>query len=184
MSTRFVVLAQDSRVAIMCYGLDDRGLPKPVDQTLLLQETETWPRTASTPEGPAMLLHAARSMVVTSLAAYEQLATAVLVSLQAVEAALRARLTMAGVVESSDRRMAWQRLHTLAVDHGFIVPSRDEDGKDLLDYGRRLRNSFSHPRGQVHMTYAMALPNIATSHRMVARIFPDQAPTETSWSAV
>jgi hypothetical protein len=117
----------------------------------------------------------ARRAALASLSAYEQLPLAVLVSLQAVEAALRGRLQQAGYPTTgrNGAPLGWDALWAKAQAAGLISADLDQHGKDLLDYGRRLRNMYSHPDAAYVMTYAAALPLIETSHRMVNRISQD-----------
>lgn len=158
----------------MCYGTHPDGTPQLVTLETLTVEVAGWPTTAATPDGTARVLKASRSMVLTSLVAYEQLTTAVLVSLIGVESALRLRLRAAGL-ESTDKRgreLAFNDLVSRAAHHGLVQRTPDEHGLDLWDYGRQLRNRFAHPETQPVLPYAAALPMIKQSHRLVADVFP------------
>ncbi len=87
--------------------------------------------------------------------AYEFLTVGVLVSLQAVEAALRYRL-------GTDQSFA--RLIERAVELDIITA--DDAGR--LDAGRQLRNDFSHPSVRHAWTYGTTAPLIEASHAFVA----------------
>jgi hypothetical protein len=118
----------------------------------------TWPRAATTPAGISGLLKTSRDLYICSYFAYEFLTIGVLVSIQAVEAALRLKL-------SSKARFVTLARNALA--QGLIT----QDQYDRLDAGRQLRNLFSHPSQQEVWTYGMAAPSIEASHQIVAELF-------------
>jgi hypothetical protein len=90
--------------------------------------------------------------------AYEFLTIGVLVSLQAVEAALRHELKEDGSLARLIQRAAKLEIIT-------------SDEAERLDAGRRLRNDFSHPSGGTVWTYGMTAPLIESSHALVAKLF-------------
>ncbi|MGO4258148.1 hypothetical protein [Marmoricola sp. RAF53] len=139
-------------------GLDDDGLPVPLSPAILRTTTEDWPRASSTPAGVEGLLKTSRDLFVCSYFAYEFLTVAVLVSLQAVEAALRSSL-------GSDQRLA--TLSKRARAEGLVTQEQFE----VLEAGRQLRNEFSHPAEPTVWTFGMAGPCIEVAHLVVADIF-------------
>jgi hypothetical protein len=175
----YVVFERERRTESLYYGDDRSGTPRPVTHTLLRQIVTEWPRTTATPAGPAKILMVSRSMVVTSLVTYEQLTLGVLVSLFAVEAALRAALESAGLSshDKDGRDLSWNGLVQRAASNRIIARRPDGLGRDLWDYGRQLRNKFAHPESQPVLTYAAALPLIEQSHRLVAEVFPESIPS-------
>jgi hypothetical protein len=169
----FLVFQQDPITVGMCYGLNDGGVPRPVTQILLRELIDAWHMHDSVPDGVQSLLRAAQGAMVASLTTYQLLPYGVLASLQAVEAALRERLLAHG--ESDLNRhgspLSWGSLWERAVARGIVTPEPDEDGMDIIDVGRRIRNMYAHPRAALVMTYAMALPLIGSSHDIVSRLY-------------
>jgi hypothetical protein len=161
----------------MCYGLDEEGHPRRVNQIILQAEMATWPGTPATPDNVRALLGKSRIAALCSLAGRELLTDAVLSSLHAVEAALRQRIQESGgsSVNVRGKPLAWSDLFQRAISLGLVGREPDELNRDLIDYGRNLRNSLSHPTSVIYMPYAAALPLIETSHRLVARLFPDSS---------
>ncbi|GAA1506382.1 hypothetical protein GCM10009677_43580 [Sphaerisporangium rubeum] len=161
----------------MCYGLDNAGLPRHITQIVLQDVIATWVVTPTTPGNISNLLRKSRIAVLCSLVGRELLSDGVLSSLHAVEAALRQRIVDSGA-SGVDRRgapLAWNNLFQRAVSLGLLNREPDEADRDLIDYGRELRNSLSHPSAVLYLTYAAALPLMETSHRVVSRLYPPVA---------
>lgn len=151
-------LTPDSRMKLFIAGLDDRGKPIPLTPATLRANADSWPTCPSTPNEISGLLQTSRDLYVCSYFAYEFLTIGVLVSLQAVEAGLRSRLSV---------KANFATLAQAARAEGVIT----DDQYQQLDAGRRLRNEFSHPAEQVVWTYGMAAPSIEGAHRIVAELF-------------
>jgi hypothetical protein len=173
----FVVFRRDPVTYGMCYGLDEEGRPRRVNQATLQAEMAAWPGTPTTPDDVRALLGKSRIAALCSLVGQELLTDAVLSSLHAVEAALRQRIEESGASSANARGepLAWSDLFQRAISLGLIAREPDDANRDLIDYGRHLRNSLSHPTSVMYMPYAAALPLIETSHRLVARLFPDSS---------
>ncbi|KAB8185995.1 hypothetical protein [Microbispora catharanthi] len=165
----FVVLRRDPVTNGMCYGVDDEGSPRRINQTVLQEVIATWPVAPTTPDNILSLLQKSRIAVLCSLAGRELLMDGVLSALHAVEAALRQRIEASGesVSNRHGKPLAWGDLFQRAVSLGLL--EREPD--DLLDYGRNLRNRLSHPSQVMYLPYAAALRLIETSHRLVARLY-------------
>lgn len=123
-----------------------------------------WFVTRATPEGPAALLRTSRDLFVHAYYEYEFFTVAVIWSIFAVEAGLRARF-------DADHRMDLRRLVRQAEQDGLLPARGWED--ERLDAGRKLRNRVIHGKQQIVQTPAMAAPMIAASHEVVAALFPD-----------
>ncbi|MBQ1036310.1 hypothetical protein [Micromonospora sp. C81] len=168
-----IVLRRDPRTIGMCFGWDVHGRPQPVTESSLRNLFAVLPPTERAPDGVQALLQAARDACIASLVSYNVLPFGVLASLHAIEAALRAKIELAGgSAEGRGRQpLPWRALWDRAVSLKLIAPEEDGD-EDIVETGRRVRNMFSHPKTSMVMPYAMALPMIITSHRVVARLFP------------
>jgi hypothetical protein len=151
-------LTADVRMKFFIAGFDDCGQAIQLTPATLRARAATWPRGATTPDEIAGLLKTSRDLYIFSYFAYEFLTVGVLVSLQAVEAALRLKLSS---------RARFLNLAHDALEQGLIT----EDQYERLDAGRQLRNAFSHPSQQAVWTYGMAAPSIEASHQIVADLF-------------
>jgi hypothetical protein len=147
----------DGRVVNFIGGIDASGRPLPLSREKLVATTETWPTSPNTPEDIAGQLRVARELFVHCLLVWEFSAVGVAWSLMAVESALRFALGAAD-------RETFAALIKAGAARGMYDASTSE----LLDFGRQLRNSLSHPSNQPAMTLGMASPMIEQSHRMVA----------------
>jgi len=97
---------------------------------------------------------------------YDLLVQACLVSLQAVEAAVRQHYPDKG-------KVPLKKLVNRAEDDGHLTPA----GADLLrEVGVRLRNDLSHPTGQQRYTLGMVIPILRTSHRLVSELYRSRTP--------
>ncbi|MFC4016439.1 hypothetical protein ACFOW4_00530 [Micromonospora sp. GCM10011542] len=168
-----IVLQRDPRTLGMCFGKDVDGQPRPVTESSLRNIFAGLPPVDQAPEGVQSLLQAAREACVGSLVSYNLLPFGVLASLHAVEAALRAKIEIEGasVNGKNGQPLTWKALWDRAVSLKLVTPE-DEGDEDIVETGRRVRNMFSHPKASMVMPYAMALPMVVTSHRVVARLFP------------
>jgi hypothetical protein len=91
-----------------------------------------------------------------------------------VEAALRQKILASGAsdLNAQDRPLSWNALFQRAVSLALVEREPDEFDRDLIDYGRKLRNRLSHPSDVMYLPYGTALRLIESSHRIVARLFP------------
>jgi hypothetical protein len=160
-------------MAMMCHvGAD--GQLRTITPDVLRLETDSWPTTADTPDGPAAMLRLARDTVVTSVIVYEQLTVAVFWSLLAVEVGLRSKLAAAGVPTSAGRRsFGWSKLFQEACANGLVPVGADGAPSNIWDTARTIRNRFAHPEQVSVFSPGMALPMVRTSHVLVAELFPD-----------
>ena len=92
---------------------------------------------------------------------YEFLTIGVLVSLQAVETALRVHLNSG---------QQFKQLIDRAQREGLI----DDEAQKRLHAGREIRNLFSHPNQQSVWPFGIASSAIAASHEIVGRLFADE----------
>jgi hypothetical protein len=117
----FVVFRRDPVTYGMCYGVDDEGRPRRVNQATLQVEMATWPGTPATPDNVRALLGKSRIAALCSLAGRELLTDAVLSSLHAVEAALRLRIEESGAssVNARGKPLAWGDLFQAGHLTGF-----------------------------------------------------------------
>jgi hypothetical protein len=72
----------------MCFGTDENGYPRRLNQAVLGDIMARWATTTTTPEGPSELLALARRTAICALATYELMSVAV----PAVLAGSRSRL--------------------------------------------------------------------------------------------
>lgn len=129
----------------------------------------TFPRTRATPSDVASLLDLAHKLLRTSVIHYEFAAVAVEKSLQALERAARIRL---GV----DGRVRFKQL----IDRLAVEVALSEEGQDLLDAGRQIRNLFAHPVTAPALPLVTVTGMLQTSYRLIAALFPDPLkPTAT-----
>lgn len=173
-----MVLPRDPVTRGMCYGVDEEGLPRLVTQVMLRDVMAAWPVTPETPGNVRNLLRKSRAAALCGLISRELLTDGVLSSLHAVEAAIRQRILASGGSDSNahGRPLAWSDLFQRAISLGLMEREPDEANRDLIDYGRELRNSLSHPSDVMYLPYGAALRLIEASHRVVARLFPASAP--------
>lgn len=121
-------------------------------------------RTAATPPEVTSLLSLAHKLLRTSVIHYEFAALAAANSLQALERAVRLRLGVEG-------RPPFRQLVEIL---GEQVALSDED-TEVLDAGRQLRNFFAHPATAPALPLVVVVGMLATSYRLVAVLFPDDA---------
>jgi hypothetical protein len=133
-----------------------------------------WLVTPETPDNVRNLLHKSRTAALCGLVGRELLTDGVLSSLHAVEAALRQRILASGasVLNTQGRPLSWNDLFLRAASLGLLAREADEAGRDLIEYGRELRNRLSHPSDVMYLPYGTALRLIEASHRIVTRLFP------------
>lgn len=141
-------------------GFDEAGQPMPVSVTLLNNVASEWPTTPTTPPGIAEILQTSRRLFVQGYYVYEFVTVAVAWSLLAVETALRARL-------QASESVTFNAMLKRAESQKILTPEM----ADRLDAGRQIRNSFSHPTGQIVWTLGMATGALKTSHEAVAGLF-------------
>jgi len=170
----FVVLPRDPVTRGMWHGVDEEGSPRLITQAMLQDVMAGWPVTTETPGNVRNLLRKSRIAALCGLVGRELLADGVLSSLHAVEAAIRQQIIASGesVLNAQGRPLSWNDLFQRAVSLGLLEREPDRDNRDLIDYGRELRNRLSHPSDVMYLPYGAALQLIETSHRMVARLFP------------
>lgn len=143
-------------------GLDESGMPKPMSYEALKEVTETWVRTAATPEHISSMLQTTRDLFVHSYYEYEFLVVATVWSMLAVEEALRSRL---GVSSS----VPLQELMRRAVNKGFLEHEWAERFKAM----RYLRNSLAHGKAHQNWSFGMASQVIETNLAVVGLLFGD-----------
>lgn len=122
---------------------------------------DTLPRSTSTPDEVSALLDVARDLLTTSVIHYEFAAVAAEKSLQAVESAVRYRF------DSSKAPYA-KLIERLAATREL-----DDATIDIMTSGRELRNQFAHPRTTAAFPLTMAVDVIATTHYIIAMLYPD-----------
>ncbi|TDD57689.1 hypothetical protein E1263_22620 [Kribbella antibiotica] len=103
----------DERMRLFIGGLDSQGRPVPATFRRFQKQTETWPVTATTPEGPAMLLKTSREMFAHGFYVYEFIATSCAWAINAVETALKLRLEQPG---------SFKELITATQERGILSP--------------------------------------------------------------
>jgi hypothetical protein len=140
--------------------VDEHGQPLPMTVEVLQARTEKWAISEHTPDGVAALLARSRQMFVDGYYTYENFMDAATRSLQAVEAALRVRF-------DADEKVSFFKLIERARDEGLV----DATAYDILDTGRRLRNSQVHATNQAVVPPVVAANIIRTSHLLVSEIF-------------
>jgi hypothetical protein len=150
----------DNRSLNFAGDIDEQGRPLPMTVEVLRARTEKWPLSPHSPDGVASHLARSRQMFVDGYYTYENFMDAATRSLQAVEAALRVRF------EAGDR-VSFHALIKRAHDERLV----DEEAYEVLDAGRRLRNSQIHSTTPAVVNPAVAAMVIGTSHRLVAEIF-------------
>lgn len=116
--------------------------------------------------GPGSILATARSLFVHSWFDYDFQPVAVLVSLRAVEAALRSAYT------SLNRRTPLAHVEERAHRDGLIG---DED-HERLNAGIKLRNRFSHADRRISISPGMSVPMLEAAHRIVAQVAAHEEP--------
>ena len=170
----FVVLPRDPVTCNMWYGVDEEGSPRLITQIMLRDVMAGWPVTPETPDNVRHLLRKSRTAALCGLVGRELLTDSVLSSLHAVEAALRQKILASGAsdLNAQDRPLSWNALFQRAVSLALVEREPDEFDRDLIDYGRKLRNRLSHPSDVMYLPYGTALRLIESSHRIVARLFP------------
>jgi hypothetical protein len=150
----------DSRTINFAGDIDELGHPLRMTVEVLRARTEKWPLSPKTPGGVASHLARSRQMFIDGYYTYDNLMDGATRSLQAVEAALRVRF-------EAGEKVSFHRLIKRAHDEHMV----DERTFDVLDAGRRLRNSQIHATTPAVITPAMAAGIIGTSHELVAEIF-------------
>jgi hypothetical protein len=181
----FVVLPRDPVTCGMWHGVDEEGSPRLITQGMLRDVMAGWPVTPETPDNIRNLLRKSRIAALCGLVGRELLTDSVLSSLHAVEAAIRQRIQTNGasVVNAHGRPLSWDALFQRAVSLGLLEREPDEANRDLIDYGRELRNRLSHPSDVMYLPYGTALRLIETSHRIVVRLFPTPLDVEQQESS-
>lgn len=156
-----MTIRQADPTSLMFAGdVDEHDRPLPMTVEVLQARTEKWAISEHTPDGVAALLARSRQMFVDGYYTYENFMDAVTRSLQAVEAALRARF-------GADEKVTFFKLIERARDEGLV----DTDAYETLDVGRKLRNSQVHATSQAALTPAAAAYLIRTSHLLVSEVF-------------
>ena len=150
----------DSRTLNFAGDEDEQGRPSPMTTEVLRARTEKWPVSPKTPDGVASHLARSRQMFVDGYYTYENFMDGATRSLQAVEAALRFRF-------DAGEKVTFHALIKRAHDEYL----GDEEAYEVLDAGRRLRNSQIHATTPAVINPAIAARVIAASHKLVAEIF-------------
>ena len=153
----------DPRSLNFAGDVDDHGWPLPMTVEVLQSRTEKWTVSEQTPEGVAALLARSRRMFVDGYYTYENFMDAATRSLQAVEAALRVRF-------GADEKVSFFNLIKRAHDEDLV----DDAAYDVLNLGRRLRNSQVHATNQSVVNPVVAANIIRVSHLFVSKIFDPQ----------
>jgi hypothetical protein len=123
----------------------------------------TFENSANTPPEVVQLLGMSRKLLATCVIHYEFAAVAAEKSLQGLELAVRHRL---GAGTGPSFASLIQRLKASG--------DYTDEEIDMLDTGRIVRNRvFAHPTGAVALPLVMMTDVIRTSHRLIARLFPD-----------
>jgi len=142
-------------------GVSPSGVLLPVSVELLQHRANELADLARDVDGgPTELLATARTLLVQSWFEYDLLVQACLVSLQAVEAAVRRHYP-------GKDKVPFKKLVNRAEEDGRLTT---EGAQILRDAGVRLRNNLSHPSDQVRYTLGMAFPVLRTSHLLVAEL--------------
>jgi hypothetical protein len=151
----------DGRSLNFAGDADEQGQPLPMSVKVLRARTEKWLRSPSTPDGVAAQLARARQMFIDGYYTYENFIDATTRSLQAVESALRVRL---------DAETSFPQLIDQARNKGLI----DDNGHDIFNTGRILRNQQIHATTTAVYNPAIAARIIAASHALIAELFGDR----------
>jgi hypothetical protein len=120
-------------------------------------------RTRATPADVAGLLDLAHKLMRTSVVHYEFAGLAAEKSLQALERALRLRL-------SAGDKPTFKKLIDLAVAQSLL--SRGD--AELMNDGRGLRNFLAHPSTAPALPLVTATGILRTSFRLIGSLFPDE----------
>ena len=124
-----------------------------------------WPTTTATPPGVLQILNMARELFAHSYFVYEFATVAVMWSLLAVEAALRARL-------NAKPDTSFAKLIDRALEAGVLSGLRH----DQLNAGRKLRNEWMHATVHPVLSPGMAEEMLRASHELIALMFPESLP--------
>jgi hypothetical protein len=155
-----VALEPDQRWENFIGGVTSDGVVMPMSVEVLQELINEYAEIVQGIEGgPADLLDTARGLFVQSWFRYELMVQACLVSLQAVEAAVRQHYP-------DKEKLPFRRLVDRAETEGVITP----DGAEHLRAGVHLRNKLSHPKEQLTLTIGMAGPILRTSHLLVREL--------------
>lgn len=155
----------DRRSLNFAGDIDEQGQPLPMTVENLRARSEKWPVSPHTPASVAAHLARSRQLFVDGYYTYENFVDAATRSLQAVEAALRVRFD-AGETVSFFKLI--ERAHT-----DQLV---DDEARDILHTGRKLRNSQVHGVNQPVFPPAVSAMVIRTSHKLVAELFCEALP--------
>jgi hypothetical protein len=154
----------DSRMMHFGGGVGSQGEVLPITYRRLHKYAhDNFVITATTPDGPARLLKAARDMFCLAFYSYELVACSASWSIFGVEAALKLRL---GV----ERAVPLVQLVAKAREQGIV----SDYAADILDAGRQIRNNFVHQGIQPAWTFGMASRAIGASFKMVAELYPSE----------
>lgn len=136
--------------------LDEAGQIRPIGPDDLMEISERWVISSATPEDVARQLWVSRRLFVHCVLVWEFNTVAVAWALAAVESALRWALS------ASDR----QSFASL-IEKGRVYGLYGDSVAEKLHDGRKLRNTFSHPRMQTVFSLGMSRPCLETSHQLV-----------------
>lgn len=163
-----MALQPDSRWEHIVGGVSPSGVLLPVSIEVLQQRADQLANLVRGVDGgPSELLATARKLLVQSWFEYDLLVQGCLVSLQAVEAAVRRHYP-------DKDKVPFKKLVNRAEEDGLLTP---QGAEVLREAGVRLRNDLSHPADQKRYTLGMVLPMLRTSHLLVSEL--DRSATAT-----
>lgn len=153
-------LAPDARWDNICGGITASGGIREMSVEVLQELTLAWATIVEgiDPFGGTELLARARSLVVGAWFDYEQLVTACLVGLQAVEATFRQV-----VFPDARKRVSFRQLVNRAEQERIFSFEEVE----VLRAGVELRNLLSHPGGAAAFSLGLAESTLRRSHQIV-----------------
>jgi hypothetical protein len=124
----------------------------------------SFPLSSKAPLDVGELLGISDKLLETCVIHYEFVAIAVEKSFQAQELAMRIYL-------KTGKSVMLKELIKRLGDRGIFYKEEIE----LFDHGRRLRNSFAHPKNAVTYSLIMAITTIRTIRMFVSQLFPETA---------